>query len=1609
MTLRRDYKIFFALLLSIFILLFLTIGIVQTQWGQNWLAEQVTKKLSKDLQSRISIKRVQFSFFNKMDLEEVLVEDRKKDTLLWAGKVQVRITDWFFFQNKVELKYIGLQDAIINLQRTDSIWNYQYLQDYFASPSTGKKKKRSGIEFNLKKVVMQNVVFLQKDGWIGKDLLAKIGSLELNANDISITRKTVDITNIELVKPFFQSYEYAGKKPATTNTKISSDTTTTSNPSLQWNPQNWNVAIDHINIKDGVFKNDKGRLTSELTSFDGKHINFSNINGKFTNFLWTADTLHANVDISTTERSGLAVKSLKTKLRFNPQLMEFDDLYLQTNKSILRNYFAMKFATINSMSNFIHAVTMQANFQNSHISSDDLAFFAPNVRSWKKTININGQASGTVDALAGKNLTIKAGNTFINGDMSIIGLPDVNSTFINVKANNLNTTYGDMVSFVPALKNVTTPNLRKLTYLRFNGTFTGFLNDFVTYGTLQTNMGNVAADLNMKLPKGLPPVYSGKISTNNFQLGQFINNTELGAISFEGNIKGRGVKLNELDMNIDGKIHKISYKNYTYQNIIAKGRIGKKVLDGDFILKDPNADMHLTGSINLSGAQPVFNMQAAIENLNLRALHFTKEEFTVRGDFDLNFHGNSLADFIGKARISNASILQGGQRLSFDSLIIAADYINGVKKLQARSNEFDLTVTGTFDLNTLPDAFTVFLNRYYPSYIRPPRRNIANQSFTFDITTGIVDEYIKLVDKRLSGFNNSHITGTLNVATNTLNLDADVPQFAFNQYEFSDVKLNADGNFERLLVAGQVNNALISDSLNFPVTTFIIQAQNDISDITINTNANQTINQATISAQVKTFSNGASIVFKPSSFVINGKTWTIEQGGELDFRQHTNVQGQLVLKESTQEIRINTQPSDVGDWNDLNIVLQNLNLGDLSPYLLKKNRIEGLLSGEIKIEDPKNKFNIISNIKTDQLRLDSDSIGQVETSVTYDNKTGSLKGFGNNLDPEHKILFEIDLDLKDSAKTHTDRISVQPINYPVKILERFLGTLFTDMQGFLTGKLDILGEGVNRDYVGKAQLTNAGLKVKFTQVIYKIQDTEIELTKNAIELGTLKLVDKEGNTATVSGNIQHNSFRNMFFDITARVDSRPMELLNTGFNDNQQFYGRAKGIGSMILSGPQSDMQMTIIGRASDRAGDSSFITLPPARYRESGAASFMVERKYGREMTVEDYRGTASNITYDIDLTANPLLTVEVILDELTGDVIRGRGEGNLQIRGGTSEPLTIRGRYNIEQGSYLFTFQSLFKKPFILRPNSTNYIEWTGDPYDADIQFNAIYRAENVSFAPLVTGLSITGNSNLTRYRGDVNVITRMTGKLFQPTFNFQLEFPEGLYNSIDQTTAFSLQQGIKQIESNQNEINKQVTYLIVTNSFAPYESSQTSYSRLGNEFIYSTISGLIFDVVNRRLNQLLSGILRNNDLTVNFTGSLYNSNLIDQNSNGFINQSNLNITVGKALFNERIIVTLGGSFDVPIGLDANIEQNIQLFPDVNVEFLINKTGTVRATVFYRQSPDLLTASSQTGSLRSRRAGVNLAYRKEINSLSEPLFGRKKGKKKGRVVGVETANPVQ
>jgi len=233
-----------------------------------------------------------------------------------------------------------------------------------------------------------------------------------------------------------------------------------------------------------------------------------------------------------------------------------------------------------------------------------------------------------------------------------------------------------------------------------------------------------------------------------------------------------------------------------------------------------------------------------------------------------------------------------------------------------------------------------------------------------------------------------------------------------------------------------------------------------------------------------------------------------------------------------------------------------------------------------------------------------------------------------------------------------------------------------------------------------------------------------------------------------------------------------MLLLNTTQKDNSQFYGKVIGYGDMSLNGPVTDMKMKISGTPSSL--DTSHIYLPIGAGKEAGVIDYIDFVQFGTEMQdIRNKQGT--NISVDMDLNANPACKIDVILDEATGDIIKGRGNGKLNITVGTKEPLTMRGKYVITDGEYKFNFQTFIQKYFSITSGSS--ITWNGDPYEALINIYAEYLAPNVDLSSLATS---SGKFN---QKSNISIVSHLTNTLKAPDINFEFVIPKE--NQTDRTS--------------------------------------------------------------------------------------------------------------------------------------------------------------------------------------------------------------------------------
>jgi len=239
--------------------------------------------------------------------------------------------------------------------------------------------------------------------------------------------------------------------------------------------------------------------------------------------------------------------------------------------------------------------------------------------------------------------------------------------------------------------------------------------------------------------------------------------------------------------------------------------------------------------------------------------------------------------------------------------------------------------------------------------------------------------------------------------------------------------------------------------------------------------------------------------------------------------------------------------------------------------------------------------------------------------------------------------------------------------------------------------------------LGNINIENGRLTLDYTKCTYLLNNQNILFGENSIDFGMLRIKDSLGNSGIVTGRIKHNLFDKFEFN-NLRIETDKMALLNTGKADNDQFYGNVIGNAVVSLTGPASDMRLNIDGAPSQV--DSSQIYLSTdAKTREGSQVDYIDFIQFGSEMDKDLSNTESSNMTVNLNINANPACKVDLILDEETGDIIKGQGNGNLNITVGTAEKLSIRGRYNLTAGQYitislpdntLLTFKHFSKNTF-------------------------------------------------------------------------------------------------------------------------------------------------------------------------------------------------------------------------------------------------------------------------------------------------------------------------
>ncbi|HTM64742.1 MAG TPA: translocation/assembly module TamB domain-containing protein [Flavipsychrobacter sp.] len=1534
---------------------------------QNFVARKTAEVLAERLKTKVALKNVRIDFLNHLLIEGLYIEDHAGDTLLYAGRAEARITDWFILRkDKPVIHYIGLYDAYGHLYRTakSGDWNYQFVIDAFDTGKKDSTKKQNELELDLKKLDVQRARFHMDDAWAGSDLDINIGNLQVNADAIDIKKRKIDIRSILVEQALVSVRDYKGGRPSTVKKKVLQIDTTA------FNKGNWLVSVRKINLHRSAFALNSSDRPPAINEFDPSHIGVSDINIDVNNLKIVKDTIRGAIEnLTAKERCGLVVKKFTADASVSPIASICKNLYLETNNSKLQHYYAMHYDRFPDFTDYIHKVKMVGDISNSVVDSRDVAYFAPVLRKYPEVLHISGNVAGTVDNLQGENLYVTDGSTYVKGDLKMQGLPDINTTFINFQNGAVFTTSNFILKYAPELRNNPSIAVEKINYAYYQGNFAGYIENFAANGTLTTNLGSIQSDIKLYIPNlnSKVAVYSGAVSTEHFALGTLLRQPLFGDISFKANVSGAAFDPQNASVKIDGFINYLDVKGYRYKNISAEGTLAKKKFDGKALVDDPNLALAFYGSADFSGAEMNINAKANLLQSNLNALNLTKDSILATADFDLDFTGNNIDNFQGYAKLYNINLVRNNHRLDVDSVYASSAFVDGKKSLILESNDITAHIKGDYQLSTLPRSVQFYISGYLPNYIQAPVRYAPDQNLSFSFSTRNIDSLLAVLLPSVKGFNDATVSGALNTAQQQLTLTADIPYGYFKGIALNKVKINATGNFNLLSVDADIANLDLNKGLLSASMSVNTQLGSDSMNFVIATKSPDAIGTLTINGRAVASGDSLYLNLLPSEFYLNKNRWEIPDGNQFVFSKDYLFIKNLKFSSGLQNITVNTSEESTNQLlavtvKDLDVAMLG-GIAGLAPY-----QPDGRINGSVNFANLFTGMMVDGNLQATNVKLGQDTLGTINLIGNYNAKKKIV-----SLDPQSGI-YRGNASIRAAGSVSFDSTNRQLLDgyvqfnqSPLSWISPLVTGFLSNMSGTLNGNININGSAAKPDIAGTVTVNDAATKIDIIGTYYRIPHAELKVDNNSIDFGKVTIYDVANRTATLTGGIAHDRFRNMRFS-RVTLQSPEFEALNLKEYENNSFYGNLVAeVESMTISGPFDDIRMSITASPAAK----SHIFIPVKTTADVGSYSYVSFKTYGQDQVVTTKGRNKFSLT--IIGKMNPLAEMTLVLDPSTGDVINAKGYGTIQLNVPSDADIKMYGNYEIEEGDYTFTLRQLaFRRNFVI--NSGSKIGFNGALSSTNLDINAVYttRARLIDLLNEKEKdfISNTSEERDAKASQKINVLLHMTGSLNEPKLTFNLDVPE---NRSEGSLAY---QKLKQINQNDRELFDQVASLLLVNTFIPPEGIGSSTATTG---AINNISEILSTTASSQLTNIVNKLLGDPNLSVELKYKNYN--LSDPTIyGGALNRNEVSFNVRKNLLNDRLMVELGSAYDWGRPTSSNSSTS-NLTGDFRVQYLLTEDGRVRATVFRTSNYDVLVDRNIW------RGGIGISYRKTFDNLYELL----------------------
>ncbi len=1292
-----------------------------------------------------------------------------------------------------------------------------------------------------------------------------------------------------------------------------------------------NLRINQIQLYEGTLTYDIENEERKDSIFDSSHIRVEDVTCNLSLKKLTGDTLSLYLrSISGREAKGFTLDRLSAKIDANSKGSTIGNLFIKLPQSHIK----AKQIAISA-----EGTSINGTINCERLALADFASFLPILNTEglpliKFNASIGSYGKHTQGALtlstSDKSLALQ-----VNAKTKELFNPREGTLAIN----NITIT----PAAIPHLQALLDDQLgtldiaKRLGTITLTGTATADNNRKISSNfTLNCNSGDLA--LHAQIDRS--QAYTATLRGQNVNLNNILKDENFGSCNINADIQGNAQTANP-EIQISSIVSALTYKGYTYSPIEINGSYNTKSFTARIYSNDPNATGHILCASTQKEHKEI-KISASIDSIKPHSLNISngdngKISAEIEGAYNIYKQGKSLFDL----KINNILQETATKSNKIRRVHIVDNNLLDNRSLIINSDFLDAKIAGQFNYASLLGTFENITKTHLPALL--DKKNIArtDNSYVFNFNIKNTTIISNLLQLPIAIRDRSTITGLCDDNRKLFHAKIDLSNATINEQRFNNI--NAE------LIANN-NAASIKSTLKAP------QGKKSTKELTFNVNTtmcNNTINTALDWANDTTPVNNGAVKFdvtlakakdklqadatiSPSRIVYNNTPWEISRcniKGNADEITIDNLRLANEQKTLYAKGKLGKTPDDI-----LNVELKDIKLESILD-LVNFHSVEfgGNATGNVILGSALTSPQFSSALKVDSFLFEKGYMGDLNFKAEWDEKEKSIvmRGDIHTPDKAHTVVHGFV-----SPTNDTINLCIDADRTKLSFLNSMLSEILSDVDATATGQIYVIGPMSHINLIGKA-VANGPLRVASTNVIYTLINDTVTLTHNKISFNRGLISDSYRNIGYVSGSIDHNCLGNF----TCNLDVKAEKLLAYHSEDfgSNPFHGRAFATGNANITANNKGLFI----HADVRSDGNSYFVYDAGTMGTSSANKFIkftdrnkkqptrLQPNNNEEEEPATQKSLLSRLNLEFMIDVTPDIQLKVLTNRKTGDYIDLYGNGPITAIYDEKEGFSMKGRLDLERGTYKFTMQDIFPKEFDITKGSS--LEFNGDPFLADLNLKTRYLVPSASLSDL-------DPSGKRHKNVKVHCLMDITGKLEAPQLNFDIELPDAGEEE---------RELLASMVNTPEQKNMQFIYLMGIGKFYTYDYNRSE----GSAESSTAMEALISNTISGQLNNMLSRVIdnRNWNISGNFSSS----------ERGWNSMEVEGILEGRLLDNRLLI---NGNF----GYRENPLANSNFVGDFEVQWLLNKSGNVSLKAYNKTNDRYFSDATLT----TQGAGIILRH---------------------------------